>query len=87
MRTPLCLILLAAGCNFPDLAKAPETPSGPPPQLSPLGPLVTGGAEPDPEADTALEARAAALRSRAAALPADPIEPETRAKMENVRSN
>ena len=61
---------------------APDTPSGPPPPLAPLEPLMEETAEQDPEADAALEARAAALRARAAALPTDLIEPDTRAAME-----
>ncbi len=83
MRFALFLaVVLAAGCSYPELARAPEMPSGPPPVLAPLGPLLTDGVEPDPEADAALEERAAALRARAAALPADPIEPQTRSAME-----
>ena len=82
MRLAWCLLLFAAGCDYPELARAPETPSGPPPELVPLGALGAGGAEPDAAANAALEARAAALRARAAALPADPIEPDTRAAME-----
>lgn len=86
MRVLPCLLLvLAAGCNFPELARAPETPLGPAPHLQPLGPLLPEEEEePDAEADAALEARAAALRARAAALPTDPIGPERRAAMEAV---
>lgn len=83
MRAVLSLLLLA-GCSFPDLAMAPEEPPGPAPRLEPLAPLVEDTAEPDPEADAALESRAAALRRRAAALPSDPIEPEIRRAMESV---
>lgn len=82
MRAVLCLVLIATGCSYPELALAPDTPSGPPPRLSPLDPLLEETAEQDPEADAALEERAAALRARAAALPENPIEPETRAAME-----
>ena len=63
---------------------APEKPAGAPPRLAPIAPLVEGTAEPDPEADAALESRAEALRRRASALPRDPIEPETRRAMEEV---
>ena len=83
MRSAL-FILLLAGCSFPELAKAPEEPPGPAPRLAPIAPLVEGVAEPDPEADAALEARAAALRKRSSALPSDLIEPETRRAMEAV---
>lgn len=83
MRTALLLLLLA-GCSFPELAMAPEEPAGPAPRLAPLAPLVEDGVEPDPDADAALEARAEALRRRAAALPSDPIEPETRRAMESL---
>lgn len=83
MRFALSLLLLA-GCSFPELAVAPDGPSGPAPQLSPLEPLVGNLAEPDPDADAKLESRAAALRKRAAALPDDPIEPKTRRAMESV---
>lgn len=83
MRVLLCLFLVA-GCSYPELALAPDTPAGPPPSLSPLDPLLEETAVKDDEADTALEERAAALRARAAALPDDAIEPETRAAMEAV---
>ncbi len=82
MRLALCFLLLVAGCSYPELAYGPDAPTGAPPPLVPLGSLMEETAEPDAEADAALEARAAALRARAAALPADGIEPETRAAME-----
>lgn len=82
MRAVLCLLLVAAGCSYPELARAPDSPTGPPPRLAPLDPLLEEPAERDVEAEAALEERAAALRARAAALPSDPIEPETRAAME-----
>lgn len=41
----------------------------------------------DPERDRVLEARTAALRKRAEALPTDPIEPEKRAAMEGIRQD
>lgn len=86
MRTALSpiLLVLLAGCSFPELAMAPEESPGPAPRLAPLAPLVEGMVEPDPEADAALEARADALRERASALPHDSIEPETRRAMESV---
>lgn len=83
MRTAL-LVLFLAGCSFPELAKAPEGARGPAPRLAPISPLLEETAEPDPEADAALEARAEALRTRAAALPRDPIEPDRRRAMESV---
>lgn len=73
MRPPFCLLLLVAACSFPELAQAPDTPRGPPPGLSPLGPLVTKTAEPDVEADTELMQRAKSLRIRAAGIPRRPI--------------
>ncbi len=82
MRLALCFSLLLAGCSYPELAMAPAGKMEPPPPLVPLGSLTEETAAPDPDADAALEARAAALRGRAAALPADAIEPETRAAME-----
>ncbi len=81
----LIALLAATGCSYPELALAPDTPAGPPPELAPLPPLLEETAEEDPEADAALEARAAALRTRAAALPTDAIEPATREAMEAVR--
>lgn len=83
MRAVLALLILA-GCAFPDLATAPDGPQGPAPRLLPVDPLVEGVAEPDPEADAALEARADALRKRAAALPKNPIESDDRRAMEAV---
>jgi hypothetical protein len=83
MRVALTLLLLA-GCSFPELAMAPEGPSGPAPRIAPLGPLVQTDEAPDPHADAELESRADALRKRAATIPEDPIEPETRRAMESV---
>jgi hypothetical protein len=83
MRAALSLLLLA-GCSFPELAMAPEEPSGPAPLLAPVPPLVEEDEVPDADADAELESRANALRKRAAALPEDPIEPDTRRAMESV---
>jgi hypothetical protein len=83
----LCLgLATVAACDYPELAMAPGAASGPPPPLLPLDPLLVETAVPDPEEDAAIEARAAALRQRAAEVPADPIEPETRAAMEAIRA-
>jgi hypothetical protein len=84
-RLALLCLLAGAACDYPELAMAPETPSSLPPPLLPIDPLLVETAVPDAEEDAALEARAAALRQRAAGVPADPIEPETRAAMEAIR--
>lgn len=74
MRALIPLVLLAAaGCSYPELARAPDK-LGETPRIAPLaGGLVvsdadTTGTESFVEGDQALEARAADLRRRAGGL-------------------
>ena len=99
MRPPLCrltlpLALLLAGCTqFPDLDATvpPSVEDAPFPTLVPLEPLLAANTAvvSDPEATTqSLQARVAALRTRARSLQSRPvIDAGTRARLRRAAAS
>ena len=88
MRLPALLglgLALAACTTFPeiDAVETPGVDSAPYPDLVPIGTLLeTGPPRATPEIRAGVESRAAALRSRAAALQGPIVDPQTRSRME-----
>jgi hypothetical protein len=78
MRRPavllLALALLAACAPFPELDTVGRD-TATPPQLLPIDSLLAQAATQTPDPGPALAARAARLRVRAAAIPAQPASP------------